>query len=90
MYLCRKTIKDVDHNLKEFDASVNDLIHEHCTKIRVGWLKFDKQLNQLLKGADVSKLPSVFNDAMHEVLNQDDEIKMDVIRHLKTNHLNEV
>ncbi len=85
-----KAIRDIEHNLKEFDASVNDLLHEQCATIRSEWLAFDNQLNQILNHSDNNKLPLEFDIAMHNVLEQDEEVKLEVMRQLKNNHLNEL
>jgi len=85
-----KAIKDVEHNIKEFEASVNDTLHLQCIAICNEWNQFDNHLNQLFINSDKSKLPLEVNIVMDKVFNQDKKIKIEIIRDLKNNLLNEL
>ena len=85
-----KAIKDIEHNLKEFEASVNDVLHQQCAVISNEWNEFDNQINQQLHSSDKSKLSMELDTAMNEVLAQDEKTKMEIIQQLKNNQLSEV
>jgi phosphate:Na+ symporter len=85
-----KAIKDVEHNLKEFDASVNDILHQQCSDICSEWIEFDNQLNQLLNSSDKHKLLLQLDAALNKESLQEEKIKTKVMFQLKNNQLNEV
>ena len=85
-----KAIKDIAHNLKDFDASANDIIHQQCLIIRNDWIAFDDVLNQLMNLSDERKRYLEIEKLINDALAQEEMRKTDVILQLKNNQLNEV
>ncbi len=85
-----KSVKDIDHNIKEFDASANDIFNQQCAIICSEWSAFNSLLNQLISGPDKSKLRLALDEAMDDILVQNGNAKIEIIHQLKNNQLNEI
>jgi phosphate:Na+ symporter len=85
-----KAIIDIEHNLREFETSVNDVIHLQTKEISEEWNKFESQI-QSIYATNNSKEDSVdLNAIMHEITANDENLKLKVIRQLKIDLLSEI
>lgn len=85
-----KAIKDIQHNLKDFEASANDILHQQCTILRNEWFIFDDMLNQLLNSSNKENITLDIEHSTKEALLQEENQKSEIMAQLKNNQLNEV
>jgi phosphate:Na+ symporter len=85
-----KAIKDIAHNLKEFDASANDILHQQGEQICSEWTAFDKTFHELGNLSDKNVKLSEVEKLRLLALAQEDQQKSVVISQLKKNQLTEL
>lgn len=85
-----KAVKDISHNLKDFNTSANDVLFDHCEIIREQWDEFDGVLNHLIDMAEKDQLPSQIDKIFNEVFHKEEKHKSEVVSLLKHNKLNEL
>lgn len=84
-----KALKDIQHNLSEFEVSVNDFLHHQCSLLQKDWLEFDKILNELLKIVNQKELKQILEENIKKVIAQEEDQKAQVISRIKMNQLSE-
>jgi phosphate:Na+ symporter len=85
-----KAIKDIQHNLIDFNDSANDILYHQCEIIQNQWIVFNSQLSKLLKLHDNATLALEIETAVNNAIKQEEVQKGEVIGMLKKNLLNEV
>lgn len=85
-----KAIKDIAHNLNDFEASANDILHHQCAIIRNEWIEFDTLINQLLNFSEKQNINTEIEQVLNEALAQEEKLKSEVFTQLKNNQLYEV
>ena len=85
-----KAIKDIQHNLIDFNDSANDILYQQCEIIQNQWIVFNSQLSKLLKLHDKATLALEIETAVNNAIKQEEVQKGKVIGMLKKNLLNEV
>lgn len=85
-----KAIKDIAHNLKNFDASANDMMYQQCQIICIEWLPFHNRLNQLLNLSDKNTTAFEIDKLMNDALLQEEVQKSEIMLQLKNNQLNKL
>ncbi|MBC7863595.1 MAG: Na/Pi cotransporter family protein [Bacteroidia bacterium] len=84
-----KSITDIVHNIREFDASANDRVYEQVAVIRKEWLVFDKELHQLFHLKN-----EVLTDAVAKTrkiaMEKERDQKTEIMNALKNEELNEL
>lgn len=85
-----KAINDISHNIKDFDASANDLLYQQGEAISNKWASFDTLFRQLSTYKKLSDLPLQIDALMIEVKKADETQKTAVLGWLKNNQLNEI
>jgi phosphate:Na+ symporter len=85
-----KAIKDIKHNLKEFESSANDLLHEQGIAIWDDWKHFDAELNQIAETTDNAEAIDIIKQSLTQIKTAEAQKKLEVIKHLKQNLLSEV
>ena len=85
-----KAIKDIQHNLIDFNDSANDILYQQCEIIQNQWIVFNSQLSKLLKLHDKATLALEIETAVNNAIKQEEVQKGEVIGMLKKNLLNEV
>lgn len=85
-----KAIKDIQHNLIDFNDSANDILYQQCEIIQNEWMVFNTLLSKLLKLHDKATLALEIETAVNNAIKQEEMQKADVIGMLKKNLLNEV
>lgn len=84
-----KAIKDIQHNLIDFEDSANDVLYQRCEILRKEWIEFNNRLSQLLKLHDKTLLALEIETAMNDSIKLEEAQKSEVISLLKKNLLNE-
>ena len=85
-----KAIKDIQHNLTDFNDSANDILYQQCEIIQNEWMVFNTLLSKLLKLHDKATLALEIETAVNNAIKQEEVQKGEVIGMLKKNLLNEV
>ena len=85
-----KAIKDIQHNLIDFNDSANDILYQQCEIIQNEWMVFNTLLSKLLKLHDKAALALEIETAVNNAIKQEEVQKGEVIGMLKKNLLNEV
>ena len=85
-----KAIKDILHNLIDFNDSANDILYQQCKIFQNEWMVFNTQLSKLLKLHDKAALALEIETAVNNAIKQEEVQKGEVIGMLKKNLLNEV
>lgn len=85
-----KAIKDIAHNIKEFNASANDTVYQQCAIIHNEWITLHDTINQLMNLPDKEKKSLVIEKLMTDGLAREGIQKSEVMLQLKSNQLNEV
>lgn len=85
-----KAIKDIHHNLNEFNASANDIIHQQCMVINNEWAEFDTLLNQFIDITDKGKLGQQVEAALKNAISIEEKHRLETIAQLKNNQLSEI
>lgn len=85
-----KTINDIAHNLKEFEASANNLLHQQGTIISTEWNDFDQQFKQLMLYDKPNDLSLQIDACMIEIKKMDEEQKYEIFNWLKNHQLTEI
>ena len=85
-----KAIKDIQHNLTDFNDSANDILYQQCEIIQNEWMVFNTLLSKLLKSHDKAALALEIETAVNNAIKQEEVQKGEVIGMLKKNLLNEV
>jgi len=85
-----KAIKDIQHNLIDFNDSANDILYQQCEIIQNEWMVFNTLLSKLLKLHDKASLALEIETAVNNAIKQEEVQKGEVIGMLKKNLLNEV
>ena len=85
-----KAIKDIQHNLIDFNDSANDILYQQCEIIQNQWTVFNTLLSKLLKLHDKAALALEIETAVNNAIKQEEVQKGEVIGMLKKNLLNEV
>lgn len=85
-----KAINDITHNIKEFDASVNNLLHQQGEAISNEWVTFDARFRQLSSYNNPQDLSLQIDALMIEVKKAEETQKTAVLGWLKNNQLNEI
>ncbi len=85
-----KAIKDIQHNLTDFNDSANDILYQQCEIIQNEWMVFNTLLSKLLKLHDKAALALEIETAVNNAIKQEEVQKGEVIGMLKKNLLNEV
>lgn len=85
-----KAIKDIAHNLQDFDTSANDILHQQCDSIRNEWTNFDDKLNELLSLSNKSAIYLEIERLTSNAFAQEEIQKSEIISQLKNNKLTEV
>lgn len=84
-----KSIKDIAHNLKDFEGHANDNIHGQAELICAEWKSFDELIRELIqvivKGASIEMENLISNTALEE-----EKHKQQIIAYLKNELINEV
>jgi phosphate:Na+ symporter len=85
-----KAIIDIEHNLREFETSINDVIHIQIKEISEEWNKFESQIQNIYATNNSTEDSVDLNVIMHEIIANDENLKLKVIRQLKRNLLSEI
>lgn len=85
-----KTINDIAHNLKEFEASANNLLHQQGTIISTEWNDFDQQFKQLMLYDKPNDLSLQIDACMIEIKKMDEKQKYEIFNWLKNHQLTEI
>lgn len=85
-----KTINDIAHNLKEFEASANNLLHQQGTIISTEWSDFEQQFKQLMLYNKPNDLSLQIDACMIEIKKLDDKQKTEIFNWLKNHQLTEI
>ncbi len=85
-----KAIKDIHHNLKEFESSANDSLYRQRAIISDEWNEFDTELIHLINLSDKKELTLEFDKRLNAALAQEEKHNGEVFTKLKKNYLNEV
>lgn len=85
-----KTINDIAHNLKEFEASANNLLHQQGTIISTEWNDFDQQFKQLMLYNKPNDLSLQIDACMIEIKKMDEKQKYEIFNWLKNHQLTEI
>jgi phosphate:Na+ symporter len=85
-----KTINDIAHNLKEFEASANNLLHQQGTTISTEWSDFEQQFKQLMLYTKPNDLSLQIDACMIEIKKMDEKQKIEIFDWLKNHQLTEI
>ena len=85
-----KAIKNIQHNLIDFNDSANDILYQQCEIIQNEWTVFNTLLSKLLKLHDKAALALEIETAINNAIKQEEMQKGEVIGMLKKKLLNEV
>lgn len=85
-----KALKDIQHNLKDFESSANDVLHQQHIKLSLDWAEFDNFFSDLLNAKDNSKFLLQIENGFTIAKRQEEEKNLDIIAKLKLNLLTEV
>jgi phosphate:Na+ symporter len=85
-----KSVKDIEHNLRQFVASTNNILHRQPIVIQHDWMDFDAQVQLLMHESDISLKTSRIENLLENVILSEEKQKQEVIRWLKKEYLNEL
>lgn len=85
-----KTINDIAHNLTEFEASANNLLHQQGTTISTEWSDFEQQFKQLMLYTKPNDLSLQIDACMIEIKKMDEKQKIEIFDWLKNHQLTEI
>ncbi|HEX5624486.1 MAG TPA: hypothetical protein VFX48_00600, partial [Saprospiraceae bacterium] len=85
-----KAIKDILHNLDEFDNSENDLVHGAGLVIRRDWLSFESQFKKLLGKTPDESMEADVVELLVQVRGYERKQKSRLLERLKADQINEM
>nr|MBP7534594.1 hypothetical protein [Chitinophagales bacterium] len=85
-----KTINDIAHNLTEFEASANNLLHQQGAIISTEWSDFEQQFKQLMLYTKPNDLSLQIDACMIEIKKMDEKQKIEIFDWLKNHQLTEI
>ena len=85
-----KTINDIAHNLTEFEASANNLLHQQGAIISTEWSDFEQQFKQLMLYTKPNDLSLQIDACMIEIKKMDEKQKIEIFNWLKNHQLTEI
>lgn len=85
-----KAIIDIEHNLREFENSANDLMHAQTNYISEEWNNFESQIQNIYRKEDAQEASVDLKIMMNEIVIYDENLKLKVIRQLKKNLVSEI
>lgn len=80
-----KAMKNIAHNFKEFDASVNDVIQEQKAVIEKQWLAFEEYVQTMTPSANWDITPYLTT-----IAEQEKEAQALTIAHIKSNRISDL
>jgi phosphate:Na+ symporter len=83
-----KSIKDIRHNLDDFKASANDLLHKQGEQIALKWPPFETQITRLLP-TEASEQAAI-ESLLESTLSEEKTENLKIMNLLKNDLLNEV
>ncbi|GAB4137841.1 MAG: Na/Pi cotransporter family protein [Bacteroidia bacterium] len=85
-----KAIKDISHNIREFEASANDLIHNQCKLYCEQWMAFEDHLKQL-RAMDKKELSvELIDEFIYQATEREKLQKQNLFAEFSNNHLEEI
>ncbi|MCU0353275.1 MAG: Na/Pi symporter [Cytophagales bacterium] len=85
-----KSIKDIHHNLKEFQDSANDVLHDHYHQLQQDWAKFAGAFRPLLALANKAELIQKLSALMADAFRVQQENNESIAKSLKNHQLGEM
>ncbi len=84
-----KTMKDIHHDLKDFEASANDAVHNQYLDIQKDWLEFESAFQKLIAIESTKTLFEELASVMKRAFESQHRESTEVIEALRKKHLNE-
>ena len=84
-----KTMKDIQHNFKDFDAAVNNVLYLQYKNLQKGWKDFDLAFQNLLTIENQKTLFEELASAMSRAFHDQQKQTSDIIAILRNKDLNE-
>ena len=85
-----KAIKDIAHNLDDFESSADDILHQQGSVIHKEWEDFDEAVNTLILLSDKTIIALEIQKLLAEALELENKRRLEVISLLKANQLKEL
>ena len=85
-----KAVKDIAHNLAEFDASANDVLHHQVNVLAADWNAFVPVITPYFTSTELLLLPDDHDTAMIAAHEQEGKFKVQAMLYLKEGQLNEI
>jgi len=85
-----KAVKDVNHNLEEFDASVNDYVYEQCNVLKKDWIEFERKYLDLMKEGNMEALDKALKILYDDAFKAEAEHKKQAEDNLRDRKLTEL
>jgi len=85
-----KAIKDIAHNLKEFNASANEILFGQCQLIQDEWMAFEAVLKTILESVKKEDLSVLVQQSYNDALLLEEQHRKKVMTQLKAGELNEI
>ena len=83
-----KSLKDINHNLEDFKASANDLLHKQNRIIDLNWKSFELEIHKML--THPSDNTHEIETIMARTLDEEKVENLSIMNYLKSGLLNEV
>lgn len=85
-----KTMKDIHHDLKDFESAGNDTIHKQYLDLRKDWMEFDETLQNLVAMEDPKALFEELASVMKRAFHSHQKYSAEIVDGLRKKYLNEL
>lgn len=85
-----KAIKDIEHNINDFEASANDNLHLQSSLIGTEWVEFDLKLAKIIDSPKNKDNHLDIEELLSDAITHEETRKTKVMLHLKNDELTEV
>jgi len=85
-----KEVKDVRHNIKEFNDSANDRLHEWKRRLQDEWIEFDSEFARLQEEPDDERMLQLLGETMKKAYEEQQRNHSEVLKALSEKEINEL
>jgi phosphate:Na+ symporter len=85
-----KTMKDIHHDLKDFEAAANDTIHKQYHDLRKDWMEFDLTFQNLIAIEDPKAIFEGLASTMKRAFHNQQRRSAEIVEALRKKYLNEI
>lgn len=85
-----KTMKDIRHNVKDFEATISDALHLHYERLKDDWMEFDATFKSLLEIDDSKQLFEELASVMKRAFDNHQRHSADIMESLRQKQVTEM